>query len=195
MELNNISKTNKCLLYSIFIIVINLRPTFQIYIPLTLIVCCSWVTFWLVKTEKGGEIPARTSLGATTVLSVVTIGFGGKSKPQVNAISRRINVTFLCIATLLSTATRGISLICYLYLQVGYATALDVFIMMCFAIVFAALVEFACINFIDTLIRRIKRKEREKKRLKASIKFVGWSIIQVNMQSRKYSWMKLSILS
>ena len=57
---------------------------FQIYIPLALIVCCSWVTFWLVKTEKGTEIPARTSLGATTVLSVVTIGFGGKSKPQVS---------------------------------------------------------------------------------------------------------------
>ena len=56
---------------------------FQIYIPLTLIVCCSWITFLLVKTEKGSEIPARTSLGATTVLSVVTIGFGGKTKPQV----------------------------------------------------------------------------------------------------------------
>ena len=57
----------------------------QIYVPLTLIVCSSWVTFWLVKTEKGSEIPARTSLGATTVLSVVTIGFGGKGKPQVSA--------------------------------------------------------------------------------------------------------------
>jgi hypothetical protein len=55
----------------------------QIYIPLTLIVMCSWVTFWLTKTEKGSEIPARTSLGASSVLSVVTIGFGGKSKPQV----------------------------------------------------------------------------------------------------------------
>ena len=43
-----------------------------------LIVCCSWVTFWLVKTEKGTEIPARTGLGATTVLSIVTIGFSGK---------------------------------------------------------------------------------------------------------------------
>lgn len=100
----------------------------QIYIPLTLIVMCSWVTFWLVKTEKGGEIPARTGLGATTVLSVVTIGFGGKSKPQV-----------------------------------GYATALDVFIILCFVIVFAALVEFACINFLDTLVRRLKRKEAERR--------------------------------
>ena len=39
-----------------------------------------------MKTDKGSEIPARTSLGATTVLSVVTIGFGGKGKPQVSYI-------------------------------------------------------------------------------------------------------------
>lgn len=98
----------------------------QIYIPLTLIVMCSWVTFWLVKTEKGGEIPARTGLGASSVLSVVTIGFGGKTKPQV-----------------------------------GYATALDVFIILCFLNVFAALVEFAILNFLDTLVRRLKRKDNE----------------------------------
>ena len=28
----------------------------QIYTPLTLIVFCSWVSFWLVKTEAVGEI-------------------------------------------------------------------------------------------------------------------------------------------
>ena len=100
----------------------------QIYIPLTLIVMCSWVTFWLSKTEKGSEIPARTSLGASSVLSVVTIGFGGKSKPQV-----------------------------------GYATALDVFIIMCFIFVFAALIEFAFLNFLDTLVRRLKRKDNDSK--------------------------------
>ena len=98
--------------------------------PLTLIVCSSWVTFWLVKTEKGTEIPARTSLGATTVLSVVTIGFGGKGKPQV-----------------------------------GYSTALDMFIILCFITVFAALVEFAILNFIDTIMRRIKKQDREKQKV------------------------------
>ena len=63
---------------------------FQIYIPLTLIVCCSWVQFWLTKTDIGGEIDARTTLGATTVLTVVTIGFIGKSKPQVITILQTI---------------------------------------------------------------------------------------------------------
>ena len=55
----------------------------QIYTPLILIVFCSWVAFWLIKTEKGGEVPARTALGATSVLSIVNIGFGGKGRPQV----------------------------------------------------------------------------------------------------------------
>ena len=119
--------------------------------PLTLIVCCSWVTFWLVKTEKGSEIPARTSLGATTVLSVVTIGFGGKSKPQV-----------------------------------GYATALDVFIILCFFIVFAALVEFAILNFIDTLVRRIKKKDRDRKTISSFItKAQGTFFMAAHMDTGK----------
>jgi len=100
----------------------------QIYTPLTLIVFCSWVSFWLVKTEKGGEVPARTALGATTVLSIVNLGFGGKSKPKV-----------------------------------GYATAMDMYIILCFFAVFAALVEFACINFVDTFIKRFKVWEAEQK--------------------------------
>ena len=78
-------------------------------------------------------MPARTALGATTVLSIVNLGFGGKSKPKV-----------------------------------GYATALDMYIVLCFVAVFAALVEFACINFIDIFIKRFKLWEaEEKKRLES----------------------------
>ena len=69
-------------------------------------------------------------LGATSVLSVVNIGFGGKSRPQV-----------------------------------GYATALDTFIILCFFAVFAALVEFACINFIDTFVKRRKIKQESLKKV------------------------------
>ena len=35
------------------------------------------------SNTQGGEVPARTALGATTVLSIVNLGFGGKSKPKV----------------------------------------------------------------------------------------------------------------
>ena len=48
-------------------------------------------------------------------------------------------------------------------LQVPYATALDNFIILCFVAVFAALVEFACINFIDTFVKNAKQRiENEK---------------------------------
>lgn len=40
----------------------------QIYVPLTLIVMCSWVTFWLRKTEKG----RRTPFGRRAVISCST---------------------------------------------------------------------------------------------------------------------------
>ena len=83
---------------------------------------------------KGGEVPARTALGATTVLSIVNLGFGGKSKPKV-----------------------------------GYATALDMYIILCLAAVFTALVEFACINFIDTFIKRFKKWEEEQKQLQENV--------------------------
>ena len=43
---------------------------------------------------------------------------------------------------------------------------MDIYIIICFFAVFAALVEFACINFIDTFIKRFKTwEEEEKKRL------------------------------
>ena len=50
--------------------------------------------------------------------------------------------------------------------QVGYATAMDIYIIICFFAVFAALVEFACINFIDTFIKRFKAWEEEEKKKK-----------------------------
>ena len=61
---------------------------------------------------------------------MVTIGFGGKTKPQV-----------------------------------AYATALDVFIIICSVLVFFALAEFALLSFLDVYIRRYKEKEemREKR--------------------------------
>ena len=57
----------------------------------------------------------------------------------------------------------------YFFSQVDYATALDIFIILCFVNVFAALIEFALLNFLDTLVRRIKRKEQENKWASRSI--------------------------
>jgi len=97
------------------------------YFPLTIIVMCSWVSFWLVKTKSGGEIVARVGLGITCCLAVVTIGFIGDTK-----------------------------------LKVPYATALDVYMIICFAFVFLALAEYAFIHFVELYVRRIKFKDQDR---------------------------------
>ena len=42
--------------------------------------------------------------------------------------------------------------------RVSYATAMDVYIIICFAFVFCALTEFAFIHFLETYVRRVKIK-------------------------------------
>jgi hypothetical protein len=83
----------------------------QIYAPCALIVSASWVSFWIHRADAAG----RVSVGATTVLTLVTMGFGGRANLP----------------------------------RVTYATALDWFIVLCFTFVFTAMVEYACVNFVD----------------------------------------------
>lgn len=96
----------------------------QIYAPCSMIVGASWVAFWINRSDAAG----RVAVGATTVLTLVTMGFGGRaSLPRVN-----------------------------------YATALDWFIIMCFTFVFTALVEYACVNYLERFLMHRQRKRVEK---------------------------------
>nr|QRN45430.1 gamma-aminobutyric acid receptor subunit alpha-6-like isoform X1 [Carausius morosus] len=91
----------------------------QVYVPCGLIVCCSWVSFWI----DPDAVPARVSLGVTTALSLTTMGFGSKAQMP----------------------------------KVSYPTALDWFVILCFSFVFAAMIEYAIINFLDKITKDLKR--------------------------------------
>ncbi|XP_066904849.1 gamma-aminobutyric acid receptor subunit alpha-6 isoform X2 [Halyomorpha halys] len=107
----------------------------QIYVPITLVVCSSWISFWITPSDSSG----RTSLGVTTVLSITTLGFGGRSSLP----------------------------------KVSYATALDWYVIICFAFAFAVMIEYAIINFMDKIaedIRRLLEEETKKKSELASTK-------------------------
>ncbi|XP_067012120.2 gamma-aminobutyric acid receptor subunit alpha-6 [Anabrus simplex] len=91
----------------------------QVFAPCCLIVCCSWISFWI----DPDAVPARVSLGVTTVLSMTTMGFGGRAQMP----------------------------------RVSYATALDFFVILCFSFVFAVMIEYAVVNFIDKITTDIKR--------------------------------------
>lgn len=47
--------------------------------------------------------------------------------------------------------------------RTSYATALDWFVILCFAFVFASMVEYAAINFMDKMMKDIAAKAKTKK--------------------------------
>ncbi|XP_024081813.1 gamma-aminobutyric acid receptor subunit alpha-6-like isoform X2 [Cimex lectularius] len=124
------SKVNNTEIYSVVQAYFFLKRSIgyyvlQIYVPCTLIVCCSWISFWITPSDVAG----RTSLAVTTVLSITTLGFGGRSQLP----------------------------------KVGHATALDWYVIICFAFAFAVMIEYAVINFTDKLAKDIKKLLEEKK--------------------------------
>ncbi|KAM4677569.1 gamma-aminobutyric acid receptor subunit pi isoform 2-T2 [Discoglossus pictus] len=82
----------------------------ETYIPSSLLVVLSWVSFWISKDS----VPARTCFGVTTVLSMTTILMGARSSfPTANC----------------------------------FIKAIDVYLGICFAFVFGALLEYAVVNY------------------------------------------------
>uniref|UniRef100_A0A7I4YLI9 Putative glutamate gated chloride channel subunit n=1 Tax=Haemonchus contortus TaxID=6289 RepID=A0A7I4YLI9_HAECO len=86
----------------------------QIYLPSTLLVVVSWVSFWLDRTA----VPARVTLGVTTLLTMTT---------QAAAINNSLP-------------------------PVSYIKAVDVWIGVCLAFIFAAVLEFAVLSYCASLM-------------------------------------------
>lgn len=65
--------------------------------------------------------------------------------------------------------------------KVSYPTALDWFIIVCFVFVFGAIVEYAYINFVDTVTAEIKRilEERKKKKELEEEEKVWYSLLKL----------------
>ncbi|KAK0421082.1 hypothetical protein QR680_015052 [Steinernema hermaphroditum] len=118
--------------YSCLRTIIELKREFsyyllQLYIPSFMLVAVSWVSFWLDKDS----VPARVTLGVTTLLTMTTQASG------VNA-----NLP-----------------------PVSYTKAIDIWIGVCLAFIFGALLEFALVNwaarqdFVRTSYRNIARQQ------------------------------------
>ena len=82
----------------------------HIYVPSSLVVMLSWVSFWLNRESA----PARTTLGITTVLTM---------------------------ATLISSTNASLP-------KINYLKSVDVYLVACFFMVFASILEYACVSYI-----------------------------------------------
>ncbi|XP_073512984.1 gamma-aminobutyric acid receptor subunit delta isoform X4 [Phyllobates terribilis] len=91
----------------------------QSYVPSILLVAMSWVSFWISQSA----VPARVSLGITTVLTMTTLMVSASSSlPRASAVK-----------------------------------ALDVYFLICYFFVFAALVEFAFAHYNADYMKKQKK--------------------------------------
>lgn len=85
----------------------------QVYIPSSLIVVLSWVSFWLHRDAA----PARVALGITTILTMTT---------------------------LISSTNTALP-------KISYLKSIDVYLVTCFVMVFASIVEYAAVSYIGSV--------------------------------------------
>ena len=69
--------------------------------------------------------------------------------------------------------------------QVGYPTAMDIYVVICLMSVFAALCEFAIINFISVTLSRRKEREQEMKEAEEKAKELIETAGKVDRQQQK----------
>ncbi|XP_078575169.1 gamma-aminobutyric acid receptor subunit beta-1-like [Branchiostoma floridae x Branchiostoma japonicum] len=110
----------------------------QTYLPAILLVISSWVSFFI----NPEAVPARVTLGITTVLTMTTLSSAAKeSLPKIS-----------------------------------YIKAIDVYLAMCFFFVFAALLEYAIVNFSSVGIAKKQASQRgqQEKRQKVVTQATGY---------------------
>nr|CAD7453572.1 unnamed protein product [Timema tahoe] len=151
----------------------------QVYVPCGLIVCCSWVSFWI----DPDAVPARVHLGQGSCgdvgpsqylnhrhegnLEGKASALAWKEDDKTTVMDYKLK-TFSPsgrykhgVTTALSLTTLGFGGKAEMP-KVPYATALDWFIILCFFFVFGVMIEFATINFIDKIRMEWKRILKEK---------------------------------
>uniref|UniRef100_A0A1I7XA14 Neur_chan_memb domain-containing protein n=1 Tax=Heterorhabditis bacteriophora TaxID=37862 RepID=A0A1I7XA14_HETBA len=125
----------------------------QAYIPSTLLVIVSWVSFWLDRSA----VPARVTLGVTTLLTMTT---------QAASINNSLPA-------------------------VSYVKAIDIWIGICLSFIFAAVLEFAWVSFVGSMLESEKAKRKSdphhsKPVDDQNIKMVGKPYL--NNTDRRDSW-------
>ena len=113
----------------------------QIYIPASLIVIISWVSFWLHRV-------CRTSLSFPDIFKIIF---------RQNATPARVQLgvtTVLTMTTLMSSTNAALP-------KISYVKSIDVFLGTCFIMVFASLLEYATVGYMGKRIAMRKNRSQQ----------------------------------
>ena len=118
----------------------------QIYIPSTLIVILSWVSFWLDRTAA----PARVSLGLISPPNKFKCFYGKLGFIFVYSIKGI--TTVLTMVTFIWSTNASLP-------KISYIKGIDVYLVTCFAMTFLSVIEYGTVSYVH------RRNEKKKKRL------------------------------
>ncbi|XP_069597028.1 gamma-aminobutyric acid receptor subunit delta isoform X1 [Ranitomeya imitator] len=122
----------------------------QSYVPSILLVAMSWVSFWISQSA----VPARVSLGITTVLTMTTLMVSAStSLPRASAVK-----------------------------------ALDVYFLICYFFVFAALVEFAFAHYNADYMKKQNKSVDHKIKGKATLQDGKDAIVSFTFSILGVNW-------
>ncbi|KAI6186316.1 Glutamate-gated chloride channel [Aphelenchoides besseyi] len=82
----------------------------QLYIPSTMLVIVSWVSFWLPRTA----VPARVTLGVTTLLTMTTQASGVNAKLPPVSYSKAVDIWTGCCMTFIFGALLEFAVVTYI---------------------------------------------------------------------------------
>ncbi|CDQ93287.1 unnamed protein product [Oncorhynchus mykiss] len=142
----------------------------QMYIPSLLIVILSWVSFWINMDAA----PARVALGITTVLTMTTQSSGSRASLPKVSLNYNYNIDLgsdimllnqIAVDTLQLYMVKYTKLVFTLTLaRVSYVKAIDIWMAVCLLFVFAALLEYAGVNFVSRQQKEFLRLRRRQRR-------------------------------
>ena len=144
---------------------------FQTYLPSILIVMLSWVSFWINHEATS----ARVALGKKQsilryiifIWLVLIILYLMQWKPELQWYNK-VDYVFVGITTVLTMTTISTGVRSSLP-RISYVKAIDIYLVMCFVFVFAALLEYAGVNY-TYWGARAKKKKKEKKQKEKEMK-------------------------
>jgi glycine receptor alpha-3 len=134
----------------------------QIYIPSSLIVILSWVSFWLDRSSA----PARVSLGMTCQLTMVKIFANNIKYKSVLFFNNKVTFIWSTNASLP---------------KISYIKSIDIYLVFCFLMTFLSIIEYGVVCAVNRYCERIKRKSNDLNRKKYSLTASNTSIMN-NLQ-------------